>query len=69
LQGPPLLGLGDRVLGADPGWGLLVALLFPAGGFAGGGVLAGFLGRGADLGGEVTDRPWYPESTSAATSG
>src|SRR5205823_3892485 len=44
----------NGVLDADPLGGLLVALLFPAGGLLWWRVLAGFLRRGADLAGEVT---------------
>src|SRR5215469_9005855 len=61
LQGPPLLGFGDGVLDADPCRGLLVALLFPAGGLFGRGILAGFLWRGADLSEESRARPWWPD--------
>ena len=54
LQWPPLSGFGDGVLDADPRRGLLMPLLFPAGGVFGCGVLAWFLRWGTDLAGEVT---------------
>ena len=53
LQGPPLLGLGDGVLDADPPGGLPFAGRFPLGDLTGCGVLPRFLGRGGDLAGEV----------------
>ena len=55
-----MLGFGDGVLDADPLGGLLVTLLFPVSGFLGRGALAGFLRRGADLGGEVTGQALVP---------
>src|SRR6266851_2324742 len=53
LQGPPLPGLGDGVLDADPPGGLLFAGRFPLSDLTGCGVLPRFLGRGGDLAGEV----------------
>ena len=53
LQGPPLLGLGDGVLDADPPGGLLFTGRFPLGDLTGCGVLPRFRGRGGDLAGEV----------------
>ena len=64
-----MLGFGDGVLNADPLRGLLVALLFPPGGFFGLGTGAGFLRRGADLVREIAGQALVPVSTSAATSG
>jgi hypothetical protein len=54
LQGPPLLGLGDGVLDADPlGWQLVV-LRFPAGGA----FWPGFFGGALTWPGKSRARPW-----------